>query len=176
MINANTGVFDPRHMYGVTNQDVFRWPAIHQGVERQILGHFITTLLMPGIPLLLFGEEQLFYLLDNTAINYIFGRQPMSAATAWMQHGCYSFQIPSSQYFNMPIEKAKYGCHDLSQINDQRNPASATRNLLRHMVCFPRIHFRSPEKLSMSVVLILVVSITGQLPCAQRWHVSTAAI
>ncbi len=50
MVNADTGVFDPRHMYGVTNQDVFRWPAIRQGTERMILGLFITTLLMPGIP------------------------------------------------------------------------------------------------------------------------------
>ena len=60
-INANSGVFDPRHMFGVTNQDVFRWPAIHQGIERQLLGHFITSILMPGIPLLLWGEEQAFY-------------------------------------------------------------------------------------------------------------------
>lgn len=57
LINANTGVFDPRHMYGVTNQDVFRWPAIQNGVERQLLGHFITAIFMPGIPLLLWGES-----------------------------------------------------------------------------------------------------------------------
>jgi alpha-1,3-glucan synthase len=50
-VNANTGVLDPRHMYGVTNQDVFRWPAIHQGVDRMLLGQFITSLLLPGIPL-----------------------------------------------------------------------------------------------------------------------------
>jgi len=24
LVNANTGQLDPRHMYGVTNQDVFR--------------------------------------------------------------------------------------------------------------------------------------------------------
>ena len=53
-------------MYGVTNQDVFRWPAVTNGVERQLLGHFITNMLMPGIPLLLWGEEQSFYVLDNT--------------------------------------------------------------------------------------------------------------
>lgn len=50
LINANTGVFDPRHMYGVTNQDVFRWPGIAMGTQRMILGLYITTLLMPGIP------------------------------------------------------------------------------------------------------------------------------
>lgn len=50
-LNANTGLFDPRHMYGASNQDVFRWPAIKDGVDRQLLALFITTLHMPGIPL-----------------------------------------------------------------------------------------------------------------------------
>jgi alpha-1,3-glucan synthase len=58
LVNANTGVFDPRHMYGVTNQDVFRWPAIKDGTERMLLGLFITTIHMPGIPKLTWGEEQ----------------------------------------------------------------------------------------------------------------------
>jgi alpha-1,3-glucan synthase len=66
-VNPNTGVLDPRHMFGVTNQDVFRWPAIHQGTERFLLGQFITALLMPGVPLLLWGEEVGFNVLDNTA-------------------------------------------------------------------------------------------------------------
>jgi glycosidase len=72
LVNANTGEFDPRHMYGVTNQDVFRWPAIKDGTKKMLLGLFITTLHMPGIPLLLWGEEQAFYVLDNTADNYIY--------------------------------------------------------------------------------------------------------
>lgn len=38
MLNAETGEFDPRHMYGVVNQDVFRWPALEFGVERNLLG------------------------------------------------------------------------------------------------------------------------------------------
>jgi alpha-1,3-glucan synthase len=58
MVNPNTGSFDPRHMFGVTNQDVFRWPAIRNGTERMLLGLFITTIHMPGIPLLTWGEEQ----------------------------------------------------------------------------------------------------------------------
>ena len=49
LVNANTGQLDPRHMYGVTNQDVFCWPAINDG-EKMLLGLFITTLVMPGIP------------------------------------------------------------------------------------------------------------------------------
>lgn len=58
LVNANTGVFDPRHMYGVTNQDVFRWPAITNGTQRMLLGLFITTIHLPGIPKLTWGEEQ----------------------------------------------------------------------------------------------------------------------
>jgi alpha-1,3-glucan synthase len=58
LINSNTNVSDPRHMFGVTNQDVFRWPAIKNGTQRMLLGHFITTLHMPGIPMLTWGEEQ----------------------------------------------------------------------------------------------------------------------
>ena len=133
LVNANTGEWDPRHMYGVTNQDVFRWGAIQQGVQRQLLGHFVTTLLMPGVPLLLWGEEQAFYVLDNTATNYIFGRQPMSSAMAWMQHGCYSFAKPSTQYFEMPVEAAKHGCNDETQMHDHRDPTHPVRNILRHM-------------------------------------------
>jgi len=49
LVNANTGQLDSRHMYGVTNQDVSRWPAIKVS-EKMLLGLFITTLVMPGIP------------------------------------------------------------------------------------------------------------------------------
>jgi len=56
LVNANTGELDPRHMYGVTNQDVFRWPAIKDGTQKMLLGIFITTFLMPGIPLLLWDH------------------------------------------------------------------------------------------------------------------------
>ncbi|KAK5088183.1 Cell wall alpha-1,3-glucan synthase ags1 [Lithohypha guttulata] len=133
MVNANTGQWDPRHMFGVTNQDVFRWGAIKMGVQRQLLGHFVTTMLLPGIPLLLWGEEQAFYVLDNTATNYIFGRQPMSSALAWMQHGCYSYADPSTQYYEMPVEAAAHGCEDEVQMHDHRDPTHPIRNILRHM-------------------------------------------
>lgn len=131
MTNANTGDFDPRHMYGVTNQDVFRWPAIRQGLHRQIVGHFITTLLMPGIPKLLWGEEQAFYVLDSTNSNYMFGRQPLSAATAWQTHGCYG--LDSTQYYQMPLEAARNGCNDDTVSQDHRDPSAPVRNILRRM-------------------------------------------
>ena len=134
LINPNPGGphgFDPRHMYGVTNQDVFRWPAIANGTDRMLLGMFITTLHMPGIPLLLWGEEQAFYVLDNTANNYVFGRQPMSSATAWQDHGCY--HLISAQYFDWPVEAAKHGCMDDNVSLDHRDPASPVRNIIKSM-------------------------------------------
>ena len=134
LVNPNPGGpggFDPRHMYGVTNQDVFRWPAIANGTDKQLLGMFITTLHMPGIPLLLWGEEQAFYILDNTASNYIFGRQAMSSATAWQDHGCYV--LNSAQYFNWPVESAIHGCHDDTQSLDHRDPTAPVRNIIKSM-------------------------------------------
>ncbi|KAJ9616593.1 Cell wall alpha-1,3-glucan synthase ags1 [Cladophialophora chaetospira] len=131
LANAYTGEFDPRHMYGATNQDVFRWPAITNGVERMLLGLFVTTLEMPGIPLLLWGEEQALYLLDNTAENYVFGRQPMSSALAWQTHGCYN--MSSSQYYNFPVDAAKRGCNDDSVGLDHRDPSHPVRNIIKTM-------------------------------------------
>ncbi|KAL3418573.1 alpha amylase [Phlyctema vagabunda] len=130
-VNANTGVFDPRHMYGVTNQDLFRWPALKNGTEKFLLGAFITTLLLPGIPLVLWGEEQAFYTLDNTASNYIFGRQAMSATPAWQIHGCY--KLGSSSYFDFPIEAAAEGCNDEWNSHDHRDPSHPVRNVMKHM-------------------------------------------
>lgn len=129
LINANTGEFDPRHMYGVTNQDVFRWPSITNGTEKQLLGFFIITCLLPGIPTLVWGEEQAFYLLDSTASNYVFGRSPMSSSPAWGMHGCY--KVGNAKYSNFPLDAAIYGCEDESVVLDHRDPSSAVRNIIK---------------------------------------------
>lgn len=50
-LNPSTGLIDPRHMYGTSNFDVFRWPSLANGTQRSILATFITSLVMPGIPL-----------------------------------------------------------------------------------------------------------------------------
>ncbi|KAG0155466.1 hypothetical protein PDIDSM_1043 [Penicillium digitatum] len=131
LINANTGKFDPRHMYGATNQDVFRWPAIANGTHRQLLGAYVTTLMLPGIPLLLWGKEQNFYILDATAENYIYGRQPMSPATAWTSHGC--FHLQSSQYYKWPLLAAAQGCKDVTTAYDHRDPSHPVRNIMKQM-------------------------------------------
>lgn len=131
LVNPMTNKHDMRHMYGVTNQDVFRWPAIKDGLARQLLGHFITTIHMPGIPLVLWGEEQAFYVLDSTASNYLYGRQPMSSATQWQRHGCYA--LGSTQYYQMPWTKAREGCRDDSVALDHRDPSHPIYNTIRHM-------------------------------------------
>ena len=52
-INANTGALDPRHMFGTSNFDVFRWPSLENGTQKGLMAAFITTLVMPGVPLVL---------------------------------------------------------------------------------------------------------------------------
>jgi alpha-1,3-glucan synthase len=131
LINPNTGEFDPRHLLGTTNQDVFRWPAIEQGVERMLLGQFITTIHMPGAPLVYYGEEQAMYVLDSTAENYIFSRQAMSATPAWMLHGCHAQN--SSQYVGWPIGPARTGCLDETVSYDHRDPSHPVRNIMKSM-------------------------------------------
>lgn len=53
MINPNTGQVDPKHLFGTSNFDVFRWPSLESGTQRSALATFITSLVMPGIPLVL---------------------------------------------------------------------------------------------------------------------------
>jgi alpha-1,3-glucan synthase len=50
-INSASGAVDPRHLYSTSNFDVFRWPSLENGTQRSTLGTFITTLVVPGIPL-----------------------------------------------------------------------------------------------------------------------------
>ena len=49
-IDAYTGKIDPRHVYGTSNFDVSGWNSPNNGTQ-SVLGTFIATLLMPGIPL-----------------------------------------------------------------------------------------------------------------------------
>lgn len=131
MVNTNTGEFDPRHMFGVTNQDVFRWPAITNGVEKNLVGLYVVTMVLPGIPTLIWGEEQASYVLENTAGNYIFGRSPMTSSLAWQTHGCYS--VGSEKYTNFPLDAALYGCLDDNVSLDHRDPSHPVRNVLKRM-------------------------------------------
>ena len=131
MINAYTGKFDPRHMFGSQNQDNFRWPTIIDGTQKQSLGIFITTLVLPGIPLLEWGEEQAFYVHDNTAANYVFGRQPMSSTTAWQDHGCYT--VGNGKFGVWPAGNYSRGCEDDWNSLDHRDSAHPIRNVIASM-------------------------------------------
>ena len=126
LINPNTGKFDPRHLIGMTNHDVFRWPSLVNGTQKMALGAMITELVIPGAPLLYYGEEQDFYVLDNTANNYLFGRQSMVSAIAWWLHGCYVGD--STQYPNLEFGAAKFGCGDFWNALDHRDPSAPARN------------------------------------------------
>jgi alpha-1,3-glucan synthase len=53
-LNPSTGKVDPKHMYGTSNFDVFRWQSMQMGVQRGVLGAFLAALVMPGIPLVCF--------------------------------------------------------------------------------------------------------------------------
>lgn len=129
LINVNTGKFDPRHMIGTANQDTFRWPSIRQGTAKMLLGQFITSLHLPGIPLLLWGEEQNFYLLDSTSPLGLFGRQPMTSSPSWQTQGCYG--LGSSSYNDFPLESALTGCYDNEAGLDHRDPTHPVRNIIK---------------------------------------------
>ena len=96
-----------------------------------LLGFFITTFHFPGIPLLSWGDEQAFYVLDSTAENYLFGRQPMASSIAWQIHGCY--QLNSSSYYRMPLAPARTGCYDDEVSLDHRDPSHPIRNVIKIM-------------------------------------------
>lgn len=132
MVNTNTGKFDPRHLYGTSNQDVFRWPSIKNGTEKQVLALYVISLLMPGVPIVTWGEEQAFYVLENTNANYVFGRSPMSSAIAWQLHGCY--RVGSVKYHDFPLDSALWGCMDDTVSLDHRDPSHPIRGLLKTML------------------------------------------
>ena len=131
LINQNTAEFDPRHMFGATNQDVFRWPALTNGAARNLLALYVTTIILPGIPTLMWGEEQASYILENTAGNYLYGRAPMTSSLAWQIHGCYT--IGDEKYANFPLDAALHGCQDDTVSLDHRDPSHPLRNVIKRM-------------------------------------------
>ena len=77
------------------------------------------------------GEEQAYYVLDNTANNYVFGRQPISSTTAWQDHGCYV--VGNSRYATWPPGSYDKGCKDDWNSLDHRDPAHPIRNIMTTM-------------------------------------------
>ncbi|EEB06005.2 cell wall alpha-1,3-glucan synthase mok11 [Schizosaccharomyces japonicus yFS275] len=149
-INAYTGKPDPRHLYGVSNYDVFRWASVANGTQRLILGTMITFFLFPGAPLIYYGDEQGLYVLDNTADNYLYGRQAMTSAIAWYLHGCYTGS--SSTYPAINLDPARKGCYDswntldhFDSSKEERQVYMALQNIRNH---YPAVaHGWKSEKL-----------------------------
>ncbi|EIN07319.1 modular protein with glycoside hydrolase family 13 and glycosyltransferase family 5 domains [Punctularia strigosozonata HHB-11173 SS5] len=131
-VNPNTNEIDPKHMFGTSNFDIFRWPSVENGTQKNVMASFITTLLMPGIPLLYYGEEQNFYIFDTGASNYLYGRQAMMGNTAWQRHGCYA--LGSDQYYNLNLRGAVLGCRDDWNSLDHFDPTSSTRRMMARML------------------------------------------
>ncbi|KAJ7774879.1 modular protein with glycoside hydrolase family 13 and glycosyltransferase family 5 domains [Mycena metata] len=132
LINSQTGLLDPRHMFGTSNFDLFRWPSLQNGTQLSVLGTFIGSMIMPGMSLLYYGEEQNFYLFDTGAANYLYGRQAMTGNTAWKRHGCYG--LGSEQYYNFGVEKALLGCNDDWNALDHFDPTMDTRRMFARMM------------------------------------------
>ncbi|KAJ9654948.1 hypothetical protein H2201_008910, partial [Coniosporium apollinis] len=65
------------------------------------------------IPLVNWGEEQAFYILENTNANYIF--------------------VGSTKYANFPVESAAWGCLDHNVSLDHRDPSHPVRNIIKLM-------------------------------------------
>jgi alpha-1,3-glucan synthase len=162
MINADTGVFDPRHMYGVTNQDVFRWPAIRQGTERMLLGLFITTLLMPGIPKAsnVLSFSGCFWSCATFILASAADSNALSLQLLWGEEQAFyvldstasnylfgrqsmspsrawqihgCYRLGSAQYFQFPLEAALTGCDDEWNSLDHRDPSHPVRNIIKAM-------------------------------------------
>ncbi|KAG6819041.1 hypothetical protein H0H93_016019, partial [Arthromyces matolae] len=129
VLNPKTNLVDPRHMFGTSNFDTFRWASLQDGKQKSVLGTFITNLVIPGIPLLYYGEEQNIYLYDSTSSTYLFGRQAMTSTQAWKRHGCYA--LGSDSYFNMPFGEATKGCQDDWNALDHFDPTADSRRLFR---------------------------------------------
>ena len=103
---GNENSIDPRHFFGTTNHDVFRWPSIKDGTQKGVLALFVTTMLFPGIPLLYYGEEQDLYLYDSSSSALRFGRQPMFSNQAWQVAGCNKMkddQFPTLELLSVSI-------------------------------------------------------------------------
>ncbi|KAA1072159.1 Cell wall alpha-1,3-glucan synthase ags1 [Puccinia graminis f. sp. tritici] len=104
-LNHHTGQIDPRHLYGTSNQDVFRWPSLKNGTAKLLLGQLITNLVMPGIPLAYYGEEQDMYLYDSQAIIFTAVKQ-CQLPEPGKQHGCY--RVGSQQYYKNASREGTY--------------------------------------------------------------------
>lgn len=62
----------------------------------------------------------------------------MISNLAWKRHGCYT--LGSEQYFNMPLEKALFGCYDDWNALDHFDPTTDTRRLMAHFLHLRQVY------------------------------------
>ena len=88
-LNPSSGAVDPRHMFGTSNFDVFRWPSLENGTQRSALGTFITNLVMPGVALVRArGSPEDAYLLMVIAVLLWRGAELLS-----LRHHCIQLSL-----------------------------------------------------------------------------------
>ena len=129
----------------------------------------------------MWGEEQNFHLFDNTASNYLYGRQAMSSAQAWQDHGCY--KLNSTQYFNFGeiLDLGAIGCGIDSNSLDHRDPSSETRRYFQTMY-YMRDNYPSLndgfvlQKLSNHTTDIYLVGSNGTPTEVGMWSVSRSPL
>jgi len=129
----------------------------------------------------MWGEEQEFHLFDSTASNYLFGRQAMSSAQAWQDHGCY--KLNSSQYYQFGdiLDKGAIGCSIDWNSLDHRDPSSPVRRFLQTMY-YMRENYPSLndgfvlQKLSNSTQDIYLVGSNGTPTEIGMWSVARSPL
>ncbi|KAJ3045031.1 Cell wall alpha-1,3-glucan synthase ags1 [Rhizophlyctis rosea] len=134
LYNPQTGRLDLRHMYGITNQDLFRFPALDHGIEKSRLANWLVTVMMTGTANLYYGEEQNFAMLDSMTDDYIYGRQAFSPSLAWGMHGCFA-QQPTAFNKDLPFnqERSRNGCRDPIVSGDHFNYTHPSFVFYRHL-------------------------------------------
>ncbi|KAJ1566559.1 hypothetical protein HK405_009324, partial [Cladochytrium tenue] len=72
MYNPTTGQLDVRHVLGITNGDIFRWPVVQNGIAVARVGYFLTMVVLSGVPGVYYGEEQDFAVIDGSGtVQYV---------------------------------------------------------------------------------------------------------
>jgi alpha-1,3-glucan synthase len=129
----------------------------------------------------MWGEEQEFHIFDSTAANYLFGRQAMTSAQAWQDHGCY--KLNSTQYYNFGeiLDRGAHGCSIDSNSLDHRDPSSEVRRYMQTMY-YIRDNYPSAndgfvlQKLSNHTQDIYLVGSNGTPTEIGMWSVSRSPL
>ncbi|KAJ3350440.1 Cell wall alpha-1,3-glucan synthase ags1 [Entophlyctis luteolus] len=156
LVNANTGNLDVRHIFGVSNPDLVRWPMIDNGIGPGRIGEFLTMILLTGVPSVYYGEEQQLSIVDGSGDpGYIFGRQAMSASVAWQLHGClldknyYNLTLPTGTFLS---DAAMDGCNNENVSADHFDPSHPAFVYLSHLMWLRSVYPVLVDGLNMTMI------------------------